>query len=152
MKSVKRNGRQQHAIIVLMLLVSLFVGIIIELFAACKPDRPVQTCPSATSSLGISGCLIFIPATTVRRPSGWFCLPDACIFARRPGALPVSSTTCQPAHLWCFISGHCHRHRGSVQRSGRFLPEGPALYRYPGYAAGRLQYLPGLPAVPPSAP
>ena len=40
---------------------------------------------------------------------------------------------------------HRHlRHRGPVQRPRGQLPEGPALHRYAGYAAGGLRYLPRL--------
>ena len=97
-------------------------------------------------ALGISGCLITTGNDLSAGRLAGFAACLACIFAQTEGAAgkfyPNMPTLPTPVVFIlviaiCAIVGLCN---GLVVS---YL-EGPALYRYPGYAAGRLRYLPGL--------
>ena len=146
-KSVKK-WLGNNAIIVLMLLVSLFVGIIHPNFFA--PANLINLFKNVSIryiiALGISGCLITTGNDLSAGRLAGFAACLACIFAQTEGAAgkfyPNMPTLPTPVVFIlviaiCAIVGLCN---GLVV----CLPEGPALYRYPGYAAGRLRYLPGL--------
>ena len=155
-KSVKK-WLSNNAIIVLMLAVSLIVGIIHPNFFAVANLINLFKNVSIRYiiALGISGCLITTGNDLSAGRLAGFAACLACIFAQTEGAAgkfyPNMPTLPHPGGLHF---GHRHlRHCGSGQRPGRQLPESPALYRNPGYAAGRLRYLPGLHRrYPPSAP
>ena len=146
-KSAKK-WLSENAIIVLMLAVSLIVGIIHPNFFAVANLINLFKNVSIRYiiALGISGCLITTGNDLSAGRLAGFAACLACIFAQTEGAAgkfyPNLPTLPTPVVFIlviaiCAIVGLC-------QRPGRQLPESPALYRNPGYAAGRLRYLPGL--------
>ena len=130
-KSVKK-WLGNNAIIVLMLLVSLFVGIIHPNFFA--PANLINLFKNVSIryiiALGISGCLITTGNDLSAGRLAGFAACLACIFAQTEGASgKFYPQYAHPVHPRGVHSGHCHlRHRGSVQWSGGQLPEGAALH------------------------
>ena len=140
-KSVKWLGNS--AIIVLMLAVSLIVGIITNLRTG-QYHQPVQErlYPLHHRSRHF-GCLITTGNDLSAGRPGWFrCLPGLRLCADRGGA--ASKFYPQYAHPAHPRGLHPrHRHLRHQSRSGSSLVVSylkVGLHRYPGYAAGGLQY------------